>query len=53
MLPTGFVRKWENRIPGLFFIFQGLNFFPILYYAVFFPAGIIEVEIEKRRTRFL
>ena len=31
---TGFVRKWENRIPGLFqdfFIFQGLNFFPIVY----------------------
>ena len=31
---TGFVWEWENRIPGLFqdfFIFQGLNFFPILY----------------------
>ena len=31
---TGFVRKWENRIPGLlqdFYIFQGLNFFPIVY----------------------
>ena len=34
---TGFVRKWENRSPGLFqdysrtfFIFQGLDFFPIL-----------------------
>ena len=31
---TGFVRKLENRIPGLFqdvFIFQGLNFFPIVF----------------------
>ena len=35
-LKTGFVQKWENRSPRLsglfqdFFIFQGLNFFPIL-----------------------
>ena len=31
---TGFVRKRENRFPGLFqdfSIFQGLKFFPILY----------------------
>ena len=37
-LKTGFVQKWENRIPGLFqdfFIFQGLNFFPILYNTTF------------------
>ena len=35
---TGFVWEWENRIPGLFhdfFIFQGLNFFPILYNTTF------------------
>ena len=33
-IKTGFVLEWKNRIPGLFqdfFIFQGLNFFPILY----------------------
>ena len=31
---TEFVRKLENKIPGLFqdfFIFQGLKFFPIVY----------------------
>ena len=31
---TAFIRKWENRIPGLFqdfFIFQGINYFPIVY----------------------
>ena len=35
---TGFVWKWENRIPGLFqdfFIFQRLIFFPILYNTTF------------------
>ena len=35
---TGFVRKWENRSPGLFqdfFIFQGLNLSPILYNTTF------------------
>ena len=35
---TGFVRKWENRSPGLFqdfFIFQGLDIFPILYNTTF------------------
>ena len=34
---TGFVEKWENRT-GLFqdfTIFQGLNFFPILYNTTF------------------
>ena len=35
---TGFVRKWENRSSGLFqdfFIFQGLDIFPILYNTTF------------------
>ena len=35
---TGFVQKWENRSPGLFqdfFIFQVLDFFPILYNTTF------------------
>ena len=41
---TGFIWEWENRIPGLcqdFFIFQGLNFFPILYNisALFLPEA--------------
>ena len=38
---TGFVWEWENRIPWLFqdfFIFQGLNFFPILYKTTFKSA---------------
>ena len=51
-IKAGFVRKWENRIPGLFqafFIFQGLNFFPILYNTtLFFSARSVEI---KRRTR--
>ena len=35
---TGFAQKGENRSPGLFqdfFIFQGLNIFPIFYNTTF------------------
>ena len=38
---TGFIWELESRIPGLFqdfFIFQGLNFFPILYNTTFKSA---------------
>ena len=47
---TGFVWEWENRIAGLFqafFIFQGLNFFPILYNTTFKSALIIHPEASK------
>ena len=58
---TGFVRKWENRSPGLFqdysrtfFIFQGLIFFPILYNTTFKSASFSARSGEmKSRIRFL
>ena len=46
---TGFVWEWENRIPGLFqdfFIFQGLNFFPILYNTTF-KSALFQPEASK------
>ena len=46
---TGFVWEWENRIPGLlqdFFIFQGLNFFPILY-STMFKSALFQPEASK------
>ena len=44
---TGFVQKWENRIPGLFF--SRTQFLPNLYETAkkwTFSAGNVEVEIE-------
>ena len=56
---AGFIRKWENRIPGLlqdFFILQGLNFFPILYKTTqknaLFSTGHVEVENRKKAHSF-
>ena len=46
---TGFVWEWENRIPGLFqdfYIFQGLNFFPILYNPTF-KRALFQPEASK------
>ena len=46
---TGFVWEWENRIPGLFqdfSIFQGLNFFPILYNTSF-KRALFQPEASK------
>ena len=46
---TGFVWEWENRIPGFFqdlFIFQGLNFFPILYNTTF-KSTFFQPEASK------
>ena len=44
----GFVQKWENRSPGLFqdfFIFQGLNIFPILYNTTF-KSGLFQRQLS-------
>ena len=50
---TGFVRKWENRSPGLFqdfFIFQRLDFFLFLYTTTFkrglFACGALAASIS-------
>ena len=46
---TGFVWEWENRISGLFqdlFIFQGLNFSPILY-NITFKSALFQPEASK------
>ena len=46
---TGFVWEWENRIPGLFqdyLIFQGLNFFPVLYNTTF-KSELFQPEASK------
>ena len=46
---TGFVWEWENRILVLlqdFFIFQGLNFFPILYDTTF-KSTLFQPEASK------
>ena len=46
---TGFVRKWENRSPGLFqdfFIFHGFYFFPILYNTMF-KSGLFQPDSAK------
>ena len=48
---TGFVRKWENRSPGLFqdyFILQGFDFFAILYNTTF-KSGQFQIRRNKRR----
>ena len=51
---TGFLWEWENRIPGLFqdfFIFQGLNFFPILYDTTF-KSALFQPEASNSQVRF-
>ena len=59
--PTGFVQKWENRIPGLFqdysrtfFRFLKTQFLPNLNKKnaknALFSARNSEVEIEKKGT---
>ena len=49
---TGFLWELENRIPGLFqdfFIFQGLNFFPILYDTTF-KSALFQPEASKCKS---
>ena len=45
-IKTGFTQKGENRSPGLFqdfFIFEGLDIFPILYNTMF-KSGLISAR---------
>ena len=54
-MASGFVQKWENRIPGLFSFFKVSNFSQFCINKgkmLFFSAGNIKVEIEKKALLF-